>query len=689
MLVMSEQDTQTGSRVFIVDDNPANTMMLQQVVETESFSSISVFHDPEQALMEFYQQKPDLILLDLVMPKLSGIEFMQNIEPQIRNAEVSVVVLTASHNEKMRIEALSLGALDYIEKPFNIIETLQRIRNIDKQQQRKNSLVKLSASLDETLKKTREDLSDVLLTLNAVFEHSTDYVLVSDIQGNLVDCNIAAQKCFSIRADEGVNLFALLLIDDVTELGGSKEIRFVNAQGRQIFLETSFSQVEVKGNIHYIFIFKDITCRKEDEATVRFLTETHYLTHLPNRHQLKKIVQSKMAVMEAKQRLSFIFLAFFDNAKEAELHGHEKMESLLFNIALTLVDLSSEFGSGVIHWGDNDFLMVEDDACAQSLVSLIQQRFEQPVSICNNHDLVVYSKPTIGLYESECIEQLKPEHFDGLVHNALLATYDGARAERRLTVFDAQLHDKIKYQARIEKELIKAIDERSFRVAYQPKVDLNTGVIIGVEALVRWQHQELGMIRPDVFIPIAEGAGLINEIGEMVLRMVVADLDRLTLAYPNLRHVAVNVAAPQLDNHFVELLEELASSNPRICEKLELEITETSFLDDFERVNPILRQIKDKGFRLAIDDFGTGYSSLSYLHELPIDTLKIDRSFIIPILQSEKSLLMVKSIISMSHSLGLEIVAEGIEDDKTGLLLRDLGVQTGQGYHYYKPAFLM
>ena len=121
---------------------------------------------------------------------------------------------------------------------------------------------------------------------------------------------------------------------------------------------------------------------------------------------------------------------------------------------------------------------------------------------------------------------------------------------------------------------------------------------------------------------------------------------------------------------------------------IELEITETSFLDDFDRVNPILRQIKAMGFRLAIDDFGTGYSSLSYLHELPIDTLKIDRSFVLPILESKKSLLMVKSIISMSLSLGLEVVAEGIEDDETGKLLSELGVQTGQGFFYHKPAFL-
>ena len=212
--------------------------------------------------------------------------------------------------------------------------------------------------------------------------------------------------------------------------------------------------------------------------------------------------------------------------------------------------------------------------------------------------------------------------------------------------------------------------------------------MVGVEALVRWHHEELGMIRPDIFVPIAENAGLINEIGTMVLSKVVHDTKQLKDKYPDLQHVAVNVAAPQLDHRFIALLQKICDESFDMCHFIELEITETSFLDDFERVKPILKQIKAMGFRLAIDHFGTGYSSLSYLHELPIDTVKIDRSFIIPILESEKSLLMVKSIVSMSLSLGLEIVAEGIENGESGQLLQQLGVHQGQGYFYHKPAFL-
>ncbi|NQZ07564.1 MAG: EAL domain-containing protein [Algicola sp.] len=685
---MNKQNQRGTSNVFIVDDNPANTMMLQQVVKAECFDSVNVFHDPVLALAEFHRLKPNLVLLDLVMPKLNGIEFLRKIEQQIKNAEVSVVVLTANHNEEMRIEALSLGAQDYIEKPFDIAETLQRIRNVEVMQQHSSNFEKLSEDLRHKLKKTREDLSDVLLTLNAVFKHSSDYVFVTDGKCNIIECNKAGQERFGIIADQEYNLFNHFAIDNWVALEDNPEFVYIDEYHRRVYLETSYSIVEINDEQHYIFIFKDITLHKEDEINLRFLTETDYITHLPNRHQLQKMVDAKCECLDDQQRLSFIFLSFFDNAKEVELHGHERLESLMLNIALILVELSETHGSVVIHWGDNDFLMVEESTNAQQLVTQVQHRFNQSLQINEYSELGFYSRPTLGIFYSDEIASIKGKCYDKPVHNALLAAYEGARFDRKLTVFDRQLHDKINYQALIEKELFRAIEQNSFKVAYQPKVDLQSHKVVGVEALVRWHHEELGMIRPDIFVPIAENAGLINEIGAMVLSKVVNDIVQLREKHPDLQHVAVNVAAPQLDNRFIAQLQKISDESCGLCQFIELEITETSFLDDFERVNPILKQIKAMGFRLAIDDFGTGYSSLSYLHELPIDTLKIDRSFIIPILESEKSLLMVKSIISMSLSLGLEIVAEGIEDGETGQLLHQLGVHQGQGYFYHKPAFL-
>jgi predicted signal transduction protein with EAL and GGDEF domain len=471
--------------------------------------------------------------------------------------------------------------------------------------------------------------------------------------------------------------------------GCETELVLQDINNKRIIVEVGYSQVVINELHHYIFIFKDITSRKEDEINLKFLAETHYITHLPNRNQAQSQIADKCQRVDADEKLSFIFISFVENNKVVEFYGHERLEYLLLNIALILVELAAINGSALIHWGDNDFLMVEKQSYTKELIDALLVRFDQSVQICDSTEVGIYARPTVGICDSSLLPSLVLQDYDTLVHNALLATFEGARLSRSVTYYDDQLHDKINYQAMIEKELVIAIQEESFRVAYQPKVDLSTGEIVAAEALIRWNHPQFGFIRPDIFIPVAESGGLIKDIGALVLTMVLNDISKIKNKYPGIHHVAINVAAPQLDNDFIVLLQsKLVSHGKGISEFIELEITETSFLDDFDRVSLILQQIKQLGFRLALDDFGTGYSSLSYLHELPVDTLKIDRAFIIPILESKRSLLLVKSIISMSLSLGLEIVAEGIEDKKTGELLNEMGVQQGQGFYYYRPEFL-
>ena len=685
---MSEAKDYKQNKIFVVDDNPANTMMLKQVVEAEGFESIYVYNDPELALAQFYEHKPDLVLLDLLMPKISGIEFLKMITTEISNAEVSVIVLTASHDKQQKMDALAMGAQDFIEKPINIIETLQRIKNVLNLQQRKNTFQHLSEELDGKLNKTRKDLSEVLLTLNTVFDNSSEYVFVADEHGVITECNKMAQKRFGIIAGQS-NLFSRFKLDEQLLNTQSKELFLTDINNIRIIVEVSYSKVSVNEQSHFILIFKDITSRKEDEINLKYLAETHYITHMPNRNQLQPLLEDKCRELNEQQQLSFIFISFFENNKVVEFYGHERLEYLLLNIALILVEVAGHCDSVLIHWGDNDFLIVEEATKSDKLVAVILSRFKASIQISDAADVGIYSRPTIGVCNSDKIGQLTSSDYDKSVHNALLATFEGARHGSKLTIYDDQLHQKINYQAMIEKELVEAIRNDGFKMAYQPKVSLKTGQVVGAEALIRWSHSEYGMIRPDVFIPIAENSGLINDIGTMVLNKVFADVAALKVKYPGIEHVSINVAAPQIDQSLIALLEQLISeSEPGICEFIELEITETSFLDDFERVNVILKQIKALGFRLAIDDFGTGYSSLSYLHELPMDTLKIDRSFIIPIISSKRSLLLVKSIISMSLSLGLEIVAEGIEDAQTGELLCELGIQQGQGFYYYKPEFL-
>lgn len=675
--------------VFIVDDNPANTLMLKQVIEAEDFKSVYAYNDPLEALDAFNEIKPQLVLLDLLMPRLSGIEFLQKISASVQSADVAVIVLTASHDKGQRLQALELGAQDYIEKPINIIETLQRIKNVINLQQRKNRFQDLSEDLGGRLKKTKKDLSEVIVTLNTIFDNSSEYVFVTNQHGLVTDCNKVASLRFGINASTHCNLFERFNMDE--QLWGAEyaEMTVVDSRNKTLFVEVSYSTVAINQFSHYVFIFKDITSRKEDEINLKYLAETHYITHLPNRNQTQSLIEQKCGHLAGDTSLTFIFASFFENVKVVEFYGHERLEYLLLNVALALVEVTAKYDSVLIHWGDNDFLIVEESQKAQVLVDGIEKRFNQPVQISESMERGVYSKPTMGLYTCSKEEAFDDSQLHEHVQCALQATFEGARLNRHIVAYDDTLHDKIQYRAMIEHELIRAIARQEFKMCYQPKVDLVSLKVTSVEALIRWPHPEQGMIRPDIFIPIAESCGLINDIGAWVLKQVLSDADSLKHTYPDIRHVAINVAAPQLDNEFVCLLErEFAAYDGDLSNFIELEITETSFLNDLDRVGPILNKLKALGCRLALDDFGTGYSSLSYLHELPVDTLKIDRAFVMHILNSKRSLLLVKSIISMSLALGLEIVAEGIEDKQTGELLRELGVQLGQGFYYYKPTFL-
>lgn len=689
-MVNTEVAAISKTTVFIVDDNPANTLMLRQVIEAEDFEAVHVFNDPQQALEAFDVVKPQLVLLDLLMPKIDGIEFLRRIHQAIQNADVAVIILTASYDTEQRMQALELGAQDFIEKPLNIIETLQRIRNVLHLQQRKSTFQHLSKDLGGRLHKTTKDLSDVILTLNSIFDNSSEYVFVTNDKGVVSDCNKMASQRFGIHASSNINLFERFKMDEQL-LGAEKpELTLHDQHNKRIIVEVSYSKVVLNRFSNYVFVFKDITHRKEDEINLKYLAETHYITHLPNRNQTQNLTEAKIDALDEGERLSFIFISYFDNNRVAALYGYDRLEYLLLNIALALVEIAAQTDAVLVHWGDNDFLIVEESKDAAKLLGHIIDRFERPIQIGDLKERGVYSRPTVGVYTADAASSNDETKLLTNIHCALQATFEGARVARHLIVYDEELQQKIAYRNMIEKELLQAIGDQSFKLAYQPKVDLTTGKVVSAEALIRWPHRELGMIGPNVFIPIAESCGLINEIGAWVLKQVFDDIDKLKMTYPDIRHVALNVAAPQLDESFIALLKALIGRREQdMAGFIELEITETSFLDDLERVGPILQQIKDLGCRLALDDFGTGYSSLSYLHELPVDTLKIDRSFILPILKSERSLSMVISIVSMSLALDLEVVAEGIEDQQTAALLRDHGVQIGQGFYFYKPEFLL
>jgi EAL domain-containing protein (putative c-di-GMP-specific phosphodiesterase class I) len=263
-----------------------------------------------------------------------------------------------------------------------------------------------------------------------------------------------------------------------------------------------------------------------------------------------------------------------------------------------------------------------------------------------------------------------------------------ALGKERHVVFDQAMHTKVVERLKLETDLRRALERREFQVHYQPIVELQTRQIAGFEALVRWEHPERGMIPPGVFIPLAEETGLILPLGLWVLRAACSQLHDWQDRAPELAGLimSVNLSSKQLAQpDLVERLDQVLQETGLAPQHLKLEITESVIMEHPNSAAEILRQIKNRGIQLSLDDFGTGYSSLSYLHRFPIDTLKVDRSFVNRIDVEDGDPVIVQTIVALAHNLRMQVVAEGVETAGQVERLKTMGCQFAQGYYFSRP----
>ena len=277
--------------------------------------------------------------------------------------------------------------------------------------------------------------------------------------------------------------------------------------------------------------------------------------------------------------------------------------------------------------------------------------------------------------------------FDHLVQRAKLASKGYKRiGEWSIPRYKHQDNPKLQDRVSLKSELYKALERSEFSVVYQPKVSLNTGKILGAEALIRWQHAEKGNIAPDLFIPLAEATGQINDIGEWVLSEATSQSSAWKKqGLPDFT-LAVNVSGRQLaDCDLVSSIAQIIKEVGLAPDKLELEVTETYLIQDIEHSIETLHRLKKLGVKIALDDFGTGYSSLNYLNRLPIDTLKVDRSFIMDLVEVPEKKTLIKNLITLSHELGMKVVAEGVETQEQLSFLQKMNCDEMQGYFFSPP----
>ena len=433
----------------------------------------------------------------------------------------------------------------------------------------------------------------------------------------------------------------------------------------------------------YVSVFSDITRKKLTEEEVRYRANYDVLTALPNRNLLAERLEQ--ALRQATRDQNSVALLFLDLDRFKEINdtlGHSIGDKLLCEVAARLRDAVRESDT-VARLGGDEFVVVlpglSNSLDVSNVVAKILLAMEQPCQIDEHR---VFARSSIGI-------TLYPEDggdVETLFRNADLAMYQAKEAGRgSFRFFEKRMTEEAMSRRQMELDLVHAIDSNALAVHYQPKFHLQGSAVDSYEALLRWQHPVLGNIPPAQFIPLAEKTGLIVRIGDWVFEEVCRQLAEWH-AKGKQACVAVNVSAAQFFE--VDLVDRIADLSGRYgiaAESIQIELTESVLMRDSDRGISILQGLRDAGIRVALDDFGTGYSSLSYLRRLPLDILKIDKSFVDAMERGPEDVEIVRTIVTLGKLLGMEVVAEGIETDRQAELLRDLGCDIGQGFLFARP----
>lgn len=461
-------------------------------------------------------------------------------------------------------------------------------------------------------------------------------------------------------------------------------IRTKNDNYKWLFVRAKGLQNEENKIIRLAGSITDITYRKEIEEEIKHKAYYDALTNLPNKILVMDIITNRIKEFKHnKKQGAIIFLDLDDFKKINDTSGHHYGDQLLKIIA-EILKISFDEKDTVGRFGGDEFLIIMNDIKSKEDVILkcdiLIDMFKKTFEIGERN---VHTSASMGI----TIFPRDSDDINKLLINADAAMYKAKdNGKNKYCFFDEKISNELKRKSEIEKNLRQAINEHELEIYYQPQVDSNKKTIVGVEALLRWNSKESGSVSPYEFIPIAEETGLINNIGEWVIKNVCKQIKLWELNCKILMKVSINVSTVQLqDERFVEKIKQIVSLNDVDSRLIEFEITETSLMNNIDKGIDILNELKSSGFSIALDDFGTGYSSLKYLKTLPIDNLKIDKSFVDNITINKKDEEMAKGIIQLAHNMNLNVIVEGVETKEQYDLMKNMKSDIIQGYYFSRP----
>lgn len=674
------------SRLLIVDDNEMNRDMLARRLLRKGYI-VAMAENAKDLLERVKRDAIDLVLLDIEMPEISGLDALQELREHYSAAQLPIIMVTAKSQSDDIVKALDLGANDYLTKPIDFPVAVARIGTQLSHKQAQEALKESEERYALAARGSNDGLWDWNLAAGLVHFSARWKAMLGYHEDEIGD-----------KPEEWLDR-----IHDADRERVKEEIA-AHQKGLTPHFESEYRVLHKDAGFRWM-LSRGVAVYDSSGNALRMagsqtdITEgkvSDPLTGLPNR--LLFIDRVGRLIKHTKRRKNHLFAVLFMDLDGFKMindsMGHLIGDQLLLGVAnrlekcLRSSDTVARLGETftVARLGGDEFTVLLDDIKdpndAKRAADRMMKSLAAPFILGGKE---VFTSVSIGIALSNPLYE-QPEE---ILRDADTAMYRAkSLGKARYEVFDADMRASVMARLQLETDLRHALERGEFQNFYQPIVALSSGEIAGFEALLRWQHPTRGLLGPDQFIPVAEETGLIRELGWWNLREAcrqISEWRAVLTAHPHLT-ISVNLSAKQfLQPNLVEDIRKLLSELALPPQALKLEITESTVMADPAAAVEMLQQIKSLGIQLAIDDFGTGYSSLSYLHRFPLDTLKIDRSFISNMGNDGEGMEIARTILPMANNLRLDVVAEGVETVQQVTLLKKLHCKYGQGFYFSRP----
>ena len=672
-------------RALIVEDSEDDAQLLIRTLKKSGYELFTMRVETASEMSRLLDEHPwDLVIADYSLPHFSAAGALTVLHE--KNLDIPFIILSGTIGEETAVEAMRAGAHDYIMKgsAARLLPAIERELR--------------EAGGRSTRRKAEKALRDNERRFRSLIEHSSDIIKVIDGSGTIVYESPSVERLLGHTAGDliGTPVQQHIHPDDVEgfmaalaapeEDTRSVEFRFQERGGGWRPLEATVNHLLDNPDVAGVVLnCRDISARKRDEATIRHLAYFDALTGLPNRMLFNDRLAQALAHSRRRGERGLAIL-FFDLDRFKTINdtlGHGAGDELLRATAERLTCCVREEDT-VARLGGDEFLFllpgVDEVKNAARVAQKILDLFAAPFQI-TGHELHVTTSIGISLFP------LDGNDAETLVRNADTALYRAKEEGRNRYQLYAPAMNAVAFRRLVmENNLRRAVERNELTLHYQPLVSLETGETLSVEALIRWNQSEIGAIAPSEFIPMAEETGSIVPLTRWILHTACTQMKKWQDAGIAPRTVSVNVSARRFnDSHLPSMISEVLRSTGLDGTSLTIELTESVMMENVEATINTLQQLKDLGIKISIDDFGTGYSSLSYLKRLPIDTLKIDQSFVRDIPSDSDDVAIAMLIIAMAHNLDLSVVAEGVETEEQATFLRSRSCDIMQGYVVSRP----